>query len=139
MRVWAAITFDHRMASTTREAEVGEFGAVRRTRRGVRLARCVVAMGPRVRRDLRRSPVLVCAAGVSRAARNSGPRGWCGAAVAGRGLLPRGTTVLLLDAGVDLFAMHLHLGRSFDPELHLTRADFEHGDLHRVSDPDVLA
>src|SRR5215831_16711925 len=123
MRVCAAITFDQRMVSPTRE--VLAEAVVRRTRRGLRLARCVVAMGPRSGANGSRRCSL-CGRAATRAPRGSGPRG-NGAAVAGCGLLPRGATVLLLDAGVDLFAMHLHLGRSFDPELHLTRADFEHG------------
>jgi hypothetical protein len=34
--------------------------------------------------------------------------------------------------------MHLHFGWSLDAQLDLTGADFQHGDLDRVSDPDVL-
>src|SRR5882672_12401340 len=47
--------------------------------------------------------------------------------------------VLFLDPGVDLFTVNLHLGRRFDAELHLPRADFENGDLDRVTDADVFA
>jgi hypothetical protein len=50
-----------------------------------------------------------------------------------------GSTVFFLDAGIDLFPVHLDLRRSFDAELHLTRTHFEYGDLHRISDPDVLS
>src|SRR4051794_19429829 len=45
--------------------------------------------------------------------------------------------VLFLDPGVDLFTVNLHLGRRLDTELDLPRADFENGDLDRVTDPDV--
>jgi hypothetical protein len=50
-----------------------------------------------------------------------------------------GCAILFLDAGIDLFPMNLDLGRGFDPELHLTRSNFEHGDLHRIADPNVLS
>src|SRR4029077_554831 len=67
------------------------------------------------------------------------------ARVAGRGLgagfaLPAWRArVLFLDAAIDLFPMDLDLGGRLDAELHLTRAHLEHGDLHRITDPDVLA
>src|SRR5262245_52677137 len=47
------------------------------------------------------------------------------------------TTVLFLDTRIDFFPVHLHFGRSFDPELHLSRADLENRDLDRISDPNV--
>src|SRR5258706_16305826 len=49
------------------------------------------------------------------------------------------SAIFFLDAGIDLFPMDLDLGWRFDPELHLTGSNFEHGDLHRVADPDVLS
>jgi hypothetical protein len=49
------------------------------------------------------------------------------------------SAVFFLDAGIDLFPMDLDLGWGFDPELHLTGSNFEHGDLHRVADPNVLS
>src|SRR5262249_43526923 len=56
-----------------------------------------------------------------------------------RTLLRRRLAVLLLDARVDLLAVHLHLGRRLDAELHLSRAHLEDGDLHGVPDSDVLS
>src|SRR5262245_66682463 len=47
--------------------------------------------------------------------------------------------ILLLDPGIDLLAMHLDLWWSLDSQLHLAGADLEHGDLDRITDPDVLA
>src|SRR5678815_3803815 len=42
--------------------------------------------------------------------------------------------VLFLDPGIDLLSVDLHLGGSFDAQLHLPGAHFEHGDLHRIPD-----
>jgi len=50
-----------------------------------------------------------------------------------------GPAIFFLDTRIDLFAVDLHFGWSFDPELHLARTDFEHSDLDRITDPDVLA
>src|SRR5262245_8229023 len=47
--------------------------------------------------------------------------------------------ILLLDAGVDLLAVHLDLGWSLDTELHLSGSHLEHGDLDRIPDSDVFA
>jgi hypothetical protein len=35
--------------------------------------------------------------------------------------------------------VHLHFGRSFDSELHLSRANLEDRDLHRISNSNVLS
>jgi len=53
--------------------------------------------------------------------------------------LALGSACFLLDPRVDFFTVNLDLRWRLDPELHLAGADLEHGDLDRVTDPDVLA
>src|SRR5258706_5700474 len=67
-------------------------------------------------------------------------------AVAGRsrprrriGLRALGATILLLDPGVDLLAVHLDFRWRLDAQLDLSGANLEHGNLHRITDPDVLS
>jgi len=56
------------------------------------------------------------------------------------GALPsQGPSVFFLDARVDFLAVHLHLGRCLDAELHLTGSNLEHGDLHGITDSNVLS
>jgi len=50
-----------------------------------------------------------------------------------------GSACFLLDPRVDFFTVNLDLRWRLDPELDLAGADLEHGDLDRVTDPDVLA
>ena len=83
------------------------------------------ACSPRLRPDASRI----------QAAGSSSQRSW----KPGAGRALRGVLLLLLDAGVDLFAVHLHLGRRLDSQLDLPRADLEHGDFHGIADPDVLS
>src|SRR5690348_15057344 len=110
----------------------------------------VQARGPAERRmDLRERVALMTPRGSACGVRADGPHGGRTGrgclllagllAARGRTLSGGSSTILLLDAGVDLLAVHLHLGRRLDAELHLPRAHFEHGDLHRITDPDVLS
>jgi len=57
----------------------------------------------------------------------------------GRFTLALRAPIFFLDAGIDLFAMHLYFGRSLDAELDLARPHLKHGDLHRITDPNVFA
>src|SRR5437870_3079921 len=89
----------------------------------------------------------------ARALRNAGPRSsggsvraalrlvlertWSGGGRAFRSAVLR-TSVLFLDASVDLFTMDLHFRRGFDPELDLAGPHLEDRDLDGISDPNVF-
>jgi hypothetical protein len=47
-------------------------------------------------------------------------------------------SILFLDAGIDLFAMDLDFRWGVDAELDLSGSHLEHGDLDRITDPNVL-
>src|SRR5437870_826214 len=129
MRACAVCTFDQRTTPSSRST----FQVVARGRERLGSLDClrVVVMDPR-------APTggWVLRAGC----RSSLPTLTGGFAALRRvGLPALRPAILFLNPGVDLFAMHLHFGRGFDAELHLARANLEHGDLHRIPDPNVLS